>query len=262
MAGQIAEVARDTLRATSARRHAAARVLLVEHADRVLTSFPASLSRKAPQRSSSSASRRLRAIRSSTSRRARLRSGARTAPSSTSPRARRSGPRASRHRDLAARLAAGAGLDVDRGRTAHGRPDLTPVRAPGGDGARRHGPGAGPDGRSCRSPGSRRSRCSRAATPRARSATGYGPARRAPFRYVDKGNLATIGRSKAVAELKGLRIAGFVAWTMWLLVHLFYLIGFQNRLLVLLRWTISFVTRGRGARLIVERAEPGVFSRR
>ena len=75
----------------------------------------------------------------------------------------------------------------------------------------------------------------------------------APFRYVDKGNLATIGRSKAVADIKGLHLSGFVAWTIWLFVHLVYLIGFQNRLLVFLRWTISFVTRGRGARLIVQR---------
>jgi NADH dehydrogenase len=71
-----------------------------------------------------------------------------------------------------------------------------------------------------------------------------------PFHYIDKGNLATIGRSKAVAEIKGLRLAGFLAWIVWLTVHLFYLVGFQNRFLVLVRWTISFVTRGRGARLI------------
>ncbi len=71
-----------------------------------------------------------------------------------------------------------------------------------------------------------------------------------PFRYRDKGNLATIGRSRAVADVKGVHVAGFPAWVVWLGVHLFYLIGFQNRLLVLLRWTISFVTHGRGARLI------------
>jgi len=76
-----------------------------------------------------------------------------------------------------------------------------------------------------------------------------------PFRYRDKGNLATIGRSSAVADIKGLHLAGFPAWALWLLVHLFYLTGFQNRLLVVLRWTISFLTRGRGARLIVERLE-------
>ena len=74
-----------------------------------------------------------------------------------------------------------------------------------------------------------------------------------PFRYVDKGNLATIGRSKAVADVKGIRVSGFPAWVTWLVVHLFYLIGFQNRLLVVTRWTFSFVTRGRGARLISER---------
>jgi NADH dehydrogenase len=73
-----------------------------------------------------------------------------------------------------------------------------------------------------------------------------------PFRYRDKGNLATIGRAAAVADIKGLRLSGFLAWTTWLVVHLWYLIGFQNRLLVLIRWSISFSTHGRGARLITE----------
>ena len=67
---------------------------------------------------------------------------------------------------------------------------------------------------------------------------------------MDKGNLATIGRGRAVADLRGLRVAGPAAWALWLAVHLLYLIGFENRLLVLLRWTVGFVTRGRGARLI------------
>jgi NADH dehydrogenase len=71
-----------------------------------------------------------------------------------------------------------------------------------------------------------------------------------PFHYRDKGNLATIGRAAAVADVRGLRLSGFVAWLTWLFVHLWYLVGFQNRLLVLIRWIISFVTRGRGARLI------------
>ncbi|HUK95369.1 MAG TPA: quinol oxidase, partial [Gaiellaceae bacterium] len=71
-----------------------------------------------------------------------------------------------------------------------------------------------------------------------------------PFHYVDKGNLATIGRSKAVADVKGLHFSGFPAWVVWLTVHLFYLIGFENRFLVFFRWTISFLTHGRGARLI------------
>jgi NADH:ubiquinone reductase (H+-translocating) len=71
-----------------------------------------------------------------------------------------------------------------------------------------------------------------------------------PFHYVDKGNLATIGRARAVAEIKKLKLAGGIAWLAWLGVHLWYLIGFQNRLLVLIRWLFSFATRGRGARLI------------
>jgi NADH dehydrogenase len=70
------------------------------------------------------------------------------------------------------------------------------------------------------------------------------------FRYRDKGNLATIGRARAVADVKGLQLSGFVAWLTWLFVHLFYLIGLQNRLLVFIRWTFSFATHGRGARLI------------
>jgi NADH:ubiquinone reductase (H+-translocating) len=71
-----------------------------------------------------------------------------------------------------------------------------------------------------------------------------------PFHYVDKGNLATIGRARAVAEVGKLKLSGWIAWVTWLGVHLFYLIGFQNRLLVLIRWLFSFATRGRGARLI------------
>ncbi len=74
--------------------------------------------------------------------------------------------------------------------------------------------------------------------------------RSTPFRYRDKGNLATIGRSRAIADIKGLHFSGLPAWLLWLGLHLFYLIGFQNRLLVLTRWTFSYVTRGRGARLI------------
>jgi NADH dehydrogenase len=72
-----------------------------------------------------------------------------------------------------------------------------------------------------------------------------------PFRYLDKGNVATIGRARAVADLHGIHLSGFPAWVFWLALHLYYLIGFQNRVLVLTRWVFSFVTRGRGARLIV-----------
>ena len=71
-----------------------------------------------------------------------------------------------------------------------------------------------------------------------------------PFHYTDKGNLATIGRAKAVADVKGLQLSGIIAWFTWLFVHLFYLIGLQNRLIVFIRWVWSFLSHGRGARLI------------
>ena len=101
-----------------------------------------------------------------------------------------------------------------------------------------------------------RSRCSRAATPAPWSPRGS-PVRRAPapFRYRDKGTLATIGRDRAVADIKGLRFSGFLAWATWLFVHIFYLIGFENRIVVMLRWAYSYFTRGRGSRLITEAAQ-------
>ena len=71
-----------------------------------------------------------------------------------------------------------------------------------------------------------------------------------PFHYWDKGNLATIGRKAAVADFGFIRFSGPVAWLAWLFVHLMYLIGFENRLVVLIRWTYDYITRNRGARLI------------
>jgi NADH dehydrogenase len=70
----------------------------------------------------------------------------------------------------------------------------------------------------------------------------------APFRYRDKGNLATIGRAAAVADLGWFRFSGLPAWIVWLFVHLLYLVEFDNRLLVMIQWTYSYVTRNRGAR--------------
>ena len=59
-------------------------------------------------------------------------------------------------------------------------------------------------------------------------------------------------RARAVADLHAIRLSGFPAWVTWLVVHLWYLIGFQNRLFVFIRWSFSFLTRGRGARLITQ----------
>jgi len=79
-----------------------------------------------------------------------------------------------------------------------------------------------------------------------------------PFHYFDKGNLATIGRGRAVAQIKFLKVSGLPAWLLWLGVHLFYLIGFQNRLLVLIKWSISFFTHGRSARIITDQPSDDV----
>jgi NADH:ubiquinone reductase (H+-translocating) len=73
---------------------------------------------------------------------------------------------------------------------------------------------------------------------------------RTPFRYRDKGDLATIGHARAVGEVKGIPFTGFVAWALWLGIHIVYLVGFQNRVIVLMRWSVSYFTRGRGARII------------
>jgi len=70
------------------------------------------------------------------------------------------------------------------------------------------------------------------------------------FHYRDKGSLATIGRAAAVAEVGRVHISGFVAWVAWLVIHIFFLIGFRNRLLVLLEWAWAYLTYQRGARLI------------
>ena len=78
-----------------------------------------------------------------------------------------------------------------------------------------------------------------------------------PFRYVDKGTMATIGRNSAVADLPlHIRLTGFVAWVAWLFLHLLYLVGFRNRLSVLVSWGWSYLTWDRGPRLILEPVPP------
>jgi len=71
-----------------------------------------------------------------------------------------------------------------------------------------------------------------------------------PFRYIDKGNLATIGRSRAVGQIGKLKVSGLFAWLVWLFVHLMYLIGFENRLLVFIQWAWNYFTWNRSARII------------
>jgi NADH dehydrogenase len=71
-----------------------------------------------------------------------------------------------------------------------------------------------------------------------------------PFSYFDKGSMATIGRGRAIAQVKGFGMTGFLAWMAWLFIHVLLLVGFQNRLLVLTQWAVNFVTQNRGARVM------------
>jgi NADH:ubiquinone reductase (H+-translocating) len=77
-----------------------------------------------------------------------------------------------------------------------------------------------------------------------------------PFRYVDPGNMATIGRGNALADFGWARVSGFVGWLLWLFVHIMFLIGFRNRLSVLLQWGASYITYQRSVRLITGESPP------
>jgi NADH:ubiquinone reductase (H+-translocating) len=243
MAGQIAELARDVLpreyRDVDTRK---ARVLLVEAGDRVLAAYGDKLS--------ASAERQLRSLGVTPMLQSLvtaidadgigLASGERIAART---KVWAAGVAAS---SLAKVLADAAGLDVDRAGRVTVEPDLTvaghrEVFAFGDmvnvRGLELHGvaPVAMQQGRH----------------------VGRSIRRdeRSPFSYNDKGELATIGRARAVGSVKGVRVTGFVAWAMWLGIHIVYLVGLQNRLVVLTRWAFAYLTRGRGARVIHDRGE-------
>jgi NADH dehydrogenase len=76
---------------------------------------------------------------------------------------------------------------------------------------------------------------------------------RKPFRFIDKGQMATIGRSRAIVEIGKFHLAGRFAWLLWLIVHIYYLTGFRNRIFVVMQWAWSYLTFRRGARLIVDK---------
>ena len=80
----------------------------------------------------------------------------------------------------------------------------------------------------------------------------------APFHYFNKGNVATVGRSYGVVEIGKLRVAGFFAWVLWLAIHIFYLIGFRNRILVMFQYAWAYLTFQRGARLITFESRPAL----
>ena len=158
---------------------------------------------------------------------------------------------------LAGRLAELTGAERDRAGRVTVEADLTLPGHPEvfvlGDMVRVRGPTA--SRRAARA--SRPSPCSRGATPpgvvRARLSGREPP----PSATATRATWPRSAAAAAVADIKGIRLSGFLAWATWLLVHLWYLIGFQNRLLVLIRWSFSFATRGRGARLITGTAALG-----
>jgi NADH:ubiquinone reductase (H+-translocating) len=252
IAGQIAELARDTLRRDfRSIDPRSAQILIVETADRVLTTFPPSLSAKAAH------SLERLGVTVLTQRTLTGMDDESVVVDDERIQARTvvwaAGVTASM---LATRLAEASGADLDSAGRISVEPDLTLPGHPEvfalGDMVRvrdRALPGVAPvamqQGRYAALVVENRLRGS--STP--------------PFHYHDKGNLATIGRAAAVADIKGLRLSGFLAWLTWLTVHLWYLVGFQNRLVVVIRWSASFATHGRGARLITDRAGPGAGDR-
>jgi NADH dehydrogenase len=251
MAGQIGELARDTLRRdfrTIDPR--TARILLVEAAERVLTTFPPSLSAKAER-----SLQRLgvtvlteRMVVGVDGESVTIDDGTGT-PERIATRTVvwAAGVTAS---SLAARLAELTGAEVDRAGRVTVEPDLTLPGHPEvfalGDMVRVRDVSGNPVVLPGVAPVAMQQGRYAAKTVRARLRSRP----TAPFRYRDKGNLATIGRGAGVADIKGLKLSGFIAWMTWLLVDSWYLIGCQNRLLVFIRWSISVATPGRGARFI------------
>lgn len=76
-----------------------------------------------------------------------------------------------------------------------------------------------------------------------------------PFKYRDYGTMATIGRNRAIGDIKGMKVSGFIGWVLWCIMHVYFLIGFRNRFIVSLRWLLSYITLQRGVRLIVGRGK-------
>ncbi len=85
-----------------------------------------------------------------------------------------------------------------------------------------------------------------------RELAGADPTRREPFHYVDKGSMATVSRFSAVAQIGPLEFSGFIAWLIWLVLHLAYLIGFKTKITTLLSWTVTFLSTRRGQLTITD----------
>ncbi len=248
LAGALSELARDTLRRDfRAVDPATARILLLEGTDRVLPTFPASLSARCRR-----SLERLGVIVHTgtlvtevTDRWVTVRSDDRIERISTRTVLWAAGVRAS---PLGRAIADATGAPLDRAGRVIVEPDLTVPQHPEifviGDLARcvDHAgellPGVAPVAMQ------QGSYVAAAIRRRLR----HQPVR--PFRYRNMGVLATIGRAAAVADFGRLRFSGYLAWLLWLFVHLMYLVEFQNRVLVLIQWTWHYTTKNRGTRII------------
>jgi NADH:ubiquinone reductase (H+-translocating) len=251
MSGQIAELARDTLKGNfRSIDSSAARVIMVDALDRVLTSFPPSLSAKAKRSLEGLGvtvmlNRTVVGIDEDSVTISGPDGDTETIPTKTviwaagvtaNPLARQLSELSGAEVDKAGRLT------VEGDLTLPGHPEVIAlgdmVRVRGTDGEAVTYPGVAPvaiqQGHHAGKLIAQR-RDGRATT---------------PFHYFDKGNLATIGRGRAVAQIKFLKLSALPAWVVWLVVHLWYLVGFQNRLLVLIKWSVSFFSHGRSARII------------
>lgn len=243
LAGALSEIARHTL-AGDFRRFdpSEARIVLLEGGDRVLPSFPAELSAKAHHQLE------------------RLGVEVRTGAMVTG--VDEDGVRFGEER-LAARtvlwaagvkaspLGASLGAPLDRAGRVQVAPDLTVPGRPElfviGDLA-----AVEQDGRPVPGVAPAAIQQGRHAARNVRRALAGRPSR--PFRYRDRGSMATLGRKAAVAVIGGVRLSGLVAWLAWLLVHILFLIGFRNRVVVLFEWAKSYLTYSRSARLILHEA--------
>jgi NADH dehydrogenase len=253
IAGQIGELARDTLKHDFRNIDSRdARILLVEGVDRILTAFPASLSRKAEKSLSALGVQTVlgKMVVDIQSDSVTLKGkDSQTETIGTHTVVWAAGVRAS---SLAARLAEQIGAETDRAGHLTVEPDLSLPGHPEifalGDMVKVGDtllPGVAP----------------------VAIQQGHYVAKRIrarldgqttkPFRYLNKGNLATIGRGRAVADFGNgkLKVNGPLAWLLWVFIHLWYLVGFQNRAVVFLRWMFSYVTAGRGSRIISARYE-------
>jgi NADH dehydrogenase len=235
LAGALSEIARQTMLRDFRRINpSSARIILVEGKDRVLPTYPPSLSAKAQRQLEHLGVEVMTGAVVTSLNDREVSIGEKTIPTRTVLWA--AGVKASP-------LARSLGAPLDRAGRVLVTPDLTipghpEVFVAGDLAAVDHVPGVAPA--AIQEGNHTAANIERAAAGKPLKA----------FRYLDKGSLATIGRAAAVADIRGIKLSGFIAWFAWLVIHIFFLIGFRNRFLVITQWAWAYLTFQRGARLI------------